>query len=157
MEPIPAGKIVCQPVHLETILVPIDLRTDSKVALSFALAFAQKFEANLVLLHVFAELYSSDTEIGAGAARSLDATREYAEREIARLEEDLRGQYSKCRSAFRIGSPFEQIVNEAEDLKASLIVMASHCYGWFDHLIHGSNAESVLRQAPCPVLIAKDV
>ena len=42
---------------------------------------AQKFEASLVLLHVFAESYSSDKEIGAG--RLLDATREDAEREVA--------------------------------------------------------------------------
>jgi hypothetical protein len=44
---------------------------------------AQKFEASLVLLHVFAESYSSDKEIGAGAGRLLDATREDAEREVA--------------------------------------------------------------------------
>jgi universal stress protein A len=157
MEPTSAEKIVWPPVSLQTILVPTDLRPDSKVALSFALALAQKFEANLVLLHVFAEPYSSDTEIGAGVARSLDATREDAEHEVARLEELLRNQYSKCRSVFRIGSPFEQIVNEAAELKASLIVMATHCYGWFDHLIRGSDAERVLRQAPCPVLVARDV
>jgi nucleotide-binding universal stress UspA family protein len=156
MEPSSAEKIVWPPVHLETILVPTDLRPDSKVALSFALALAQKFEANLVLLHVFAEPYSSDTEIGAGTGRLLDATREAAEREVARLEQQLRDQYSKCRSAFRIGSPFEQILREAADLKASLIVMASHCYGWFDRLVDGSDAERVLRQAPCPVLIARD-
>src|ERR1700740_63247 len=64
-------------------------------------------------------------------------------------------QYPKCRSAFRIGSPFEQILREAADLKAGLIVIASHCYGWFDRLVYGSDAERVLRQAPCPVLIAK--
>jgi hypothetical protein len=69
MEPSSAEKIIWPPVHLETILVPTDLRPDSKVALSFAVALAQKFEANLVLLHVFAEPYSSDTEIGAGAGR----------------------------------------------------------------------------------------
>ena len=157
MEPSSAEKIVWPPVHLETILVPTDLRADSKVALSFALALAQNFEANLVLLHVFAEAYSSDTEMGAGASRLLDVTREDAERETARLEELLRGQNCKCRSAFRIGCPFEQILNEAAELKADLIVMASHCYGWFDHLIHGSDAERVFRQTPCPVLIARDI
>jgi nucleotide-binding universal stress UspA family protein len=156
MEPNSGEKIGWPSVHLETILVPTDLRPDSKVALSFALALAQKFEANLVLLHVFAEPYSSDTEIGAGTGRLLDATREAAEREVARLEQQLRDQYSKCRSAFRIGSPFEQILREAADLKASLIVMASHSYGWFDRLVDGSDAERVLRQAPCPVLIARD-
>jgi universal stress protein A len=157
MESSSAEKIVWPPVHLKTILVPTDLRPDSKVALSFALALAQKFEANLVLLHVFAEAYSSDTEMAAGASRLLDVTREDAERETARLEELLRGQYCKCRSAFRIGCPFEQILNEAAELKADLIVMASHCYGWFDHLVHGSDAERVLRQASCPVLIARDI
>jgi universal stress protein A len=157
MEPSSIEKAVWPPVYLATILVPTDLRPDSNVALSFALALAQKFDANLVLLHVFAEAYSSETEIGAGAGRLLDATREDGERETARLEELLRAQYPKCRSAFRIGSPFEQILNEAAELKAGLIVMASHCYGWFDRLIHGSEAERVLRQAPCPVLIARDV
>ena len=144
MEPNPAEKVVWPSVHVTTILVPTDLRTDSKVALSFALALAQKFEANLILLHVFSETYSSDAEVDAGEARLLDITREDAEREVARLEQQLRDHYSKCRSTFRIGSPFEQILREAVDLKASLIVMASHCYGWFDRLLYGSDAERVL-------------
>src|ERR1700745_2948371 len=134
MEPSPAEKVVWPSVHVKTILVPTDLRPDSKLALSFALALAQKFEANLILLHVFSETYSSDAEVDDGEGRLLDMTREDAEREVARLEQQLRDQYSKCRSAFRIGSPFEQILREAADLKASLIVMASHCYGWLKEL-----------------------
>ncbi len=78
-----------------------------------------------MLLHVFVESYSSDTEIGVGTGRLLDATREDAE--VAHLEKLLRAE-----------------------LKAGLIVMASHCYGWFDRLIHGSDAEAVLRQASLP-------
>jgi nucleotide-binding universal stress UspA family protein len=95
--------------------------------------------------------------VDADEARLLDITREDAEREVARLEQQLHDHYSKCRSTFRIGSPFEQILREAVDLKASLIVMGSHCYGWFDRLLYGSDAERVLRQAPCPVLIARVV
>jgi nucleotide-binding universal stress UspA family protein len=53
MEPSPMEKVVWPSVHLETILVPTDLRPDSKVALAFALALVQKFGANLILLHVF--------------------------------------------------------------------------------------------------------
>jgi hypothetical protein len=104
MEPSPAEKAVWPSVHLETILVPTDLRPDSKVALSFALALAQKFEANLILLHVFSESYSSDAEVDAREARLLDITREDAERAVARLEQQLSDQHSKCRSAFRIGA-----------------------------------------------------
>ena len=82
-------KVVWPSVRLETILVPTDLRPDSKVALAFALALAQKFEANLILLHVFSETYSSDAEVDAGEARLLDMTREDGEREVARLEQQL--------------------------------------------------------------------
>jgi nucleotide-binding universal stress UspA family protein len=57
---------------------------------------------------------------------------------------------------FQNWESFEQILREAVDVKASLIVMASRCYGWFDRRLYGSDAERVLRQAPCPVLIARD-
>src|ERR1700731_5410760 len=120
MQPSPAGKVVWPPVHVKTILVPTDLRTDSKVALSFALALAQKFEANLILLHVFSETYSSDAEVDAGAARLLDITREDAEREVARLEQQLRDHYSKCRSTSIVGSPTTMILREHLGLKASI-------------------------------------
>ena len=55
----------------------------------------------------FSETHSSDAEVDAGEARLLDITREDAQREVARLEQQLGDHYSKCRSAFRIGSPFE--------------------------------------------------
>jgi hypothetical protein len=100
----------------------------------------------LIFLHVYSETYSSDAEVDAGEARLLDMTREDAVREVARLEQQLRNQYSKCRSAFRIGSPFEQILREAADLKASLVVMASHCYGWLKELFLDEDLFSALEE-----------
>jgi hypothetical protein len=69
----------------------------------------------------FSETHSSDAEVDAGEARLLDITRDDAEREVARLEQQLCDQYSKCRRAFRIDSLFEQILREAADLKASVL------------------------------------
>jgi nucleotide-binding universal stress UspA family protein len=82
MQPNPEERVIWPSVHLETILVPTDLRPDSKAALFFAQALAQKFETNLILLHVFSETYSSDAEVDAGEARLLDMTREDAVREV---------------------------------------------------------------------------
>jgi hypothetical protein len=48
-------------------------------------------------------------------------------------------------------------VREAENIGANLIVMSCHSYGWPDWILHGSDAEGVLRRAPCPVLIAKEL
>ena len=67
---------------------------------------------------------------------ALDPEKGKEERALALLEEDVRSEYRNCRSCFRIGTPFEQIVHEAENVKASLIVMSSHSYGWLDRIVH---------------------
>ena len=88
---------------------------------------------------------------------SLDPEKGNEERALALLEEDLRSEYWNCRNCFRIGTAFEQIVQEAENIKASLVVMSSHSYGWLDRIVHGSAAEMILHNTPCPVLVVKEL
>lgn len=156
MENKPAESDWWRPVRIQTILVPTDLRLQSMIAFGYALTLAKLFDASLTLLHVFDESYSFDQEIGSGAIELLGVKKSNAERELALIEERLRAQHPNCRSCFRVGSPFEQIVQEAENIGAHLIVMSSHDYSWLDRILHGSDAEGVLRRAPCPVLIAKE-
>jgi universal stress protein A len=143
------------PVEIKTILVPTDLRPESMVALRYALTLAKQFDANLMLLHVLEEPYSSDTQVEAGSAGLLDLTKG-DEAHLALLEKELRSEHPNCRSCFRIGSAFEQIVREAENMNASMIVMSSHSYGWLARLVHGSAAEMVLHSTLCPVLVVKE-
>jgi nucleotide-binding universal stress UspA family protein len=144
------------PVDIQTILVPTDLRPESRVALRYALTLAKQFDAALTLLHVLEEPYSSDAEVQSGLEGILDPEKDKEERALALLEEELRSEYQNCRGCFRIGIAFEQIVREAENIRASLIVMSSHSYGWLDRLVHGSAAEMILHHTPCPVLIVKE-
>jgi universal stress protein A len=144
------------PVEIKTILFPTDLRPESIIALRYALTLAKRFDANLTLLHVLEKPYSSDTEVEPGVEGSLDPENANEERELALLEEDLRAEHLNSRSCFRIGTAFEEIVREAENIKASLIVMSSHNYGWLDRLVHGSAAEMVLHSTPCPVLVVNE-
>ena len=145
------------PVEIKIILVPTDLRPESMIALRYALTLAKQFDANLTLLHVLQEPYASDTEVEPGVEGSLDPEKGNEERALALLEEDLRSEYRNCRSCFRIGTPLEQIVHEAENVKASLIIMSSHSYGWLDRIVHGSAAEMILHSTPCPVLVVKEL
>jgi nucleotide-binding universal stress UspA family protein len=144
------------PVEIKTILVPTDLRPESMVALRYALTLAKQFDANLMLLHVLEEPYSSDTQLEPGAEGFLDLTKGDEGQHLALLEKELRSEHANCRSCFRIGSAFEQIVREAENMNASMIVMSSHSYGWLSRLVHGSAAEMVLHSTPCPVLVVKE-
>jgi nucleotide-binding universal stress UspA family protein len=78
------------PVEIKTILVPTDLRLESMVALRYALTLAKQFDANLMLLHVLEEPYSSDTQLEPGAAGLLDLTKGDEEQHLALLEKELR-------------------------------------------------------------------
>ena len=126
------------------------------IALRYALTLAKQFDANLTLLHVLEEPYTSDTELEPGVEGILDPEKGKEESALALLEEELRAEHRNCRSCFRIGIAFEQIVREAENIRASLIVMSSHSYGWLDRIVHGSAAEMILHDTPCPVLVVKE-
>ena len=137
------------PVEIKTILVPTDLRPQSMIALRYALTLAKQFDANLALLHVLEEPYTSDTELEPCAEELPVLKKSNEERALALLEEELRSEYRNYRSCFRVGSPFRQIVHEAENIKASVIVISSHSYGWLERILHGSGADMILRARIC--------
>jgi nucleotide-binding universal stress UspA family protein len=53
------------------------------------------------------------------------------------------------------GPPADEIVERARALNVSLILMTTHGRSGLGRLVFGSVADSVLRHAPCPVLIVR--
>jgi len=53
------------------------------------------------------------------------------------------------------GVPAEEIVKAAEEWSADLVVIGSHGRGALGRVLLGSVAESVMRHAPCPVLVVR--
>jgi len=58
----------------------------------------------------------------------------------------------KIRSLLGRGDAAAEIGRLATEEKADLIVLATHGWTGWRHLVFGSVAERVLREAPCPVL-----
>ena len=56
---------------------------------------------------------------------------------------------------FRCGEPRADIPAMARILGVDLIVISTHDSGWLRHVVEGSNAEKIMHQAPCPVLIVR--
>ncbi len=54
-----------------------------------------------------------------------------------------------------MGHPGVEIVKAAKDWHADVIVLGSHGRGGVTRLLLGSVAESVLRHAPCPILVVR--
>ena len=139
---------------IERILVPLDFSPASMEALDYAVSMAKQFHAAIHLVHV----YPPDEASAPGAGHLLFRSAEA----IERLNEELTGIHSKHAPTFRPenchirgGRPYQQIVNLAREIDADLIVLSTRGHSGLKHLLLGSTAERVVRNAPCPVLVAR--
>ena len=55
----------------------------------------------------------------------------------------------------REGHPYREVLSYADEQSMDLICMGASGTGFGMRALFGSNADCVLRQAPCPVLIAR--
>jgi nucleotide-binding universal stress UspA family protein len=141
-------------IDLRRILVAHDFSTDSALALSYGLSLAQEYQAELHLLHVL----SSDEPQEPEAAWT-EAGRESAYRDAAqKLQAAIPSEaflWCKIVNVVNIGKPSERILSYAKDHEIDLICMGASGAGWMLGKLFGSNVDRVLRQAPCPVFIAR--
>jgi nucleotide-binding universal stress UspA family protein len=135
---------------VKTILHPTDFSPGSDLAFRLACALARDYGARLVVLHV-----ASIPVFG------------YGEGLISRdpvCYEPVWAELEKVRPAdpavdvdhrLAEGVAGLEIVREAENARADLIVMGTHGRTGLGRLLMGSVAEEVVRKAPCPVVTIK--
>jgi len=140
---------------IEKILVPLDFSPASMEALDYAVSLAKQFHAAIHLVHVYPPDEASSVP---GAAHLLLQSGEA----IERLNEELTGIHRKHAPTFRPenchirrGRPYEEIARLARELDADLIALSTRGHSGLKHLLLGSTAERVVRNAPCPVLVAR--
>ncbi len=135
---------------INRLLVPVDFSHDARYAAEYAQAIAQRFGAEIVLLHVSAAL--------AFVPGSLLEVRETAadRQALEALADALRAAGVRVRTRLRPGVPADEIVRAAADEGADLIVMGTTGRTGLAHVLLGSVAERVVRRATCPVLTVRD-
>ncbi len=139
-------------IDLRRVVVATDFSIDSELALRFGLSIAQEFQTELHLLHVLPVTIAS-------AAVKIPAQVEDEFQRGARLLHQAVPEeaYLWCKviHAVKSGQPYREILNYAEETEADLICLGVHGAGFSMRALFGSNTDRVLRQAPCPVLIAR--
>lgn len=70
---------------------------------------------------------------------------------VARAAADLRRDGLEVTTGVVVGNVAESILGAAASLNADLIILGTHGRAGLDRMLVGSVAESVLRQAKCPV------
>jgi nucleotide-binding universal stress UspA family protein len=139
---------------MNRILCPIDLSDISPHVVDHAVLLARWYGAEVTVLHVASPIRIPVTDVAvAGAGLPVTLTEEEIQEARQRVVSCL-ASASGGGGDVRIasGQPATQIVELARALPADLIVMGTHGSGGFVHLVLGSIAEKVLRQATCPVL-----
>ena len=142
------------PFQIKRILVPIDFSDCATKALRYAVPLAKQHGASLNLVHVISSAIHSYGEYGPIWTRPIESELEVTKKALQKLAE------AQIRNVpfnvdIRIGAPHLEITQFARSEQIDLIVIATHGYTGFKHVLLGSVAENVVRFAPCPVLVVK--
>ncbi|MBI9072727.1 MAG: universal stress protein [Melioribacteraceae bacterium] len=143
---------------IKKILVPIDFSDYSISALKYAINFAKKFNAEILLTYVVEPfIYAADFTMSQAAIPDVDTdTRERAYNELKRLIAAEIHEELPSEIIIRTGKPFFEINEVASEKNVDLIIIATHGHTGVEHLLFGSTAEKVVRKAPCPVLTLRE-
>ena len=141
-------------INLKRVLVAYDFSDYSELALNSALTFAQRYQAELHLLHVLPPSSQQEPEISWYPLRQ-EGTYHKAARQLQQAVPAEAHLWCQVRHAVSEGHPYREILNYAESNDIDLICLGAHGAGFGMRALFGSNVDRVLRQAPCPVLVAR--
>jgi len=141
-------------VNLERVLVAYDFSDYAELALRYGLSIAQEHQAELHLLHVLPLRSVDDPEIAWFPGKGESAYHTAARRLQKALPPEVH-LWCDVKTAVSEGHPYREILNYAEQNEIDLISVGAHGAGFGMRALFGSNVDRVLRQAPCPVLVAR--
>ncbi len=140
-----------------TILIAVDFSDSSDNAFRLALSMAKKFSAKLLVLHVINEpvdlrgfyvphisFEKLEEEIEEGAKKMMESV----------CRRNLH-DFENFECLIVPGLPYEQIIGQADEKSADLIVLGTHGRTGLDHVLFGSTAEKVVRKSSLPVLTVR--
>jgi nucleotide-binding universal stress UspA family protein len=143
-------------VMYKRILCPTDFSGPANKALQYACDLAAQYDAELHLLHVLPDPVAALTAYGPVVSAIPPDWEENMRAQVnQQLADALDKNWEKGKTVRRSiseGVAFAEIIRYARDNAIDLIVMGTHGRTGFNHFIMGSEAEKVVRNAPCPVL-----
>ena len=146
-------------IEISSILAPTDFSSHSERALRYACQLAERLGAPLHLLHVLSEIVPASPDPLLMPVMPPQFYKENEDRARATLDQLPDPSWEKPPSvvrAVRWGSPVDSILSYALDQRIGMIVIATHGRTGLSHVLLGSVAEHIVREAPCPVLTIRD-
>ena len=140
-------------ICLERVLIAYDFSDRSELGLQYGFSLAGRFDAELHLLHVLRGHECDTPELAwvPGTAEVLYHS------SVRRLQAAVAGEVEavKLKSVVLRGKPYEEILSYSRENEIDLICIGSDGVGRGPRALFGSNVDRVIRQAPCPILVAR--
>ncbi|MDZ7842649.1 MAG: universal stress protein [Gammaproteobacteria bacterium] len=139
---------------IKKILVPLDGSGYSKKALELACDLADKYEAELYLMHVILTGESKRTLVLGGASITVNSSREKIEeagRKVMEAAEQIAADRGckKVHSDVLVGPAAQAILEHAKGKNVDMIVMGSRGLSDISGLVVGSTSHKVSHLAEC--------
>jgi nucleotide-binding universal stress UspA family protein len=141
-------------IDLARVLVAHDFSDRSELGLQYGLSLVEKFDAELHLLHVLPEQARASWELAwaQGTGQNGYHTAMHRLEAAVPAGSPLR---RKVQCEVREGRPYNEALAYSTEHEIDLICMGADGVDRSLHALFGSNVDRVLRQAPCPVLVAR--
>jgi nucleotide-binding universal stress UspA family protein len=144
---------------IRSILLPTDFSECANYALSYATSFARQAGAKIVCVHVIEPIVPTVGYTGMTEPLPMSDISEQLEdsagRELPKIAECEECAGIEVEEVIVHGDAASEIVRVARERKVDLIVISSHGRTGLGRILFGSTAESVVRHAPCPVMVVK--
>ena len=150
-------------MHYKHILLPVDGSDPSRKAEKECVAFAKSIGAKVTAIHVVSHFHlhfqpwatpkSIHTKI---EKEHEEEAKEIAQKMVSEIVMRAKEKGVECDGLVVVGDhPYEEIINNAENRKCDLIMMASHGRRGLDAVLLGSETVKVLTHSKVPVLVVR--
>jgi len=141
----------------QSILLATDFSEPAGEAAAHAIALARATGARLHLLHVIEEFsyWESFSLKSFPSPEVLDELAKSARLALDDLVDEKDRAGLAITTEVRHGKPFVEIIRAARDAGADVVVIGSHGASGLAETLFGSTAETVVRKAPCAVLVVR--
>jgi len=146
-------------IEFKKILIAVDASEYSQKAAEYGMQLSRKLGAEVALIHIdefpMVANMVGDPMLGDQMMvlpELADIQNDTSKHLLAQLKSDF-GDGLTITEIIKTGDIKHEILTAADTWMADVIVMGTHGRTGFDHFILGSMAESITRQANCPVFI----
>jgi len=137
---------------MKTILAAHDGSESARRAFQFAIELARAFGAGVAVVSV---ARPSEPPTSVETPALLEAATEHFEKDFAVFREIAKAAGVPLETAVVVGHPADQIVHEAAERQADMIVMGHRGKSRFQRWLLGSVSKRVLSYAPCTVTVVR--